>query len=47
MRSSNRVGSFVVEASDINDLIVRVSRCLNRIGIIDVKGNNMFYLPNC
>lgn len=47
MRSSNRVGSFIVQASDINDLNARVSRCLNRIGIIDVKGNNVFCLSNC
>ena len=46
MRSGNRVGSFVVEASDINELNERVSHCLNRIGIIDVKGNNMLYLPS-
>ena len=46
MRSSNRVGAFVVEAADVDELNRRVSQSLSQIGIIDVNGNNMIYLPN-
>lgn len=45
MRSSNRVGSFIVEASSIEELRERVKYCLNSVGVIDEKGNNMILLP--
>lgn len=45
MRSSNRVGSFIVEASSIGELRERVKYCLNSVGVIDEKGNNMILLP--
>lgn len=41
MRSSNRVGSFVVEASSISELNERVIYCMNKVGVIDVEGENM------
>lgn len=41
MRSSNRVGSFVVEASSISELNERVSYCMNKVVVIDVEGENM------
>lgn len=44
MRSSNRVGSFVVEASSIDELNERVNYCFNRVGVMDEKGNNMILL---
>lgn len=45
MRSSNRVGSFIVEANSIDELRERVKYCLNSVGVIDEKGNNMILLP--
>lgn len=45
MRSSNRVGSFIVEASSIEELRERVKYCLNSVGVIDEKGDNMILLP--
>jgi len=41
MRSSNRVGSFVVEASSIKELNERVKYCMDNVGVIDVEGENM------
>lgn len=41
MRSSDRVGAFVVEASSLYELNERVNRCLNRVEIIDDKGHDM------
>ena len=45
MRSSNRVGSFIVEASSMSELNDRVNCCMNSVGVIDDKGNNMILLP--
>ena len=45
MRSSNRVGSFIVEASSLSELNERVDYCMNSVGVIDDKGNNMILLP--
>lgn len=41
MRSSNRVGSFVVEASEIDELNEKVCRCMDSVGVIDTNGNNV------
>lgn len=40
MRSSNRIGSFVVEASTLEELCRKVDECLNKIRIVDQLGNN-------
>lgn len=45
MRSSNRVGSFVVEASSIEELGERVFFCLRKVGVMDEDGNNRILLP--
>ena len=45
MRSSNRVGSFIVEAASLDELNERVKYCMNSVGIIDDKGNNMILQP--
>ena len=45
MRSSNRVGSFIVEAASLDELNESVKYCMNSIGIIDDKGNNMILQP--
>lgn len=45
LRSGNRVGSFVVEAPTLMKLNERVSHCLNQIGVIDEKGNDMLFIP--
>lgn len=45
MRSSNRVGSFIVEAASLDELNERVKCCMNSVGIIDDKGNNMILQP--
>ena len=45
MRSSNRVGSFIVEAASLDELNERVNICMNSVGIIDDKGNNMILRP--
>lgn len=45
MRSSNRVGSFVVEASSIDELNNKVSYCMENVEAIDVNGANMLYRP--
>ena len=45
MRSSNRVGSFVVVASSIDELNKKVSYCLENVRVIDVNGDNMIHCP--
>lgn len=45
MRSSNRVGSFVVNASTIDELHKKTSYCLENIEVIDINGNNMLLIP--
>lgn len=45
MRSSNRVGSFVVEASSIDELNKKVSYCLENVRVLDVNGEDMTYRP--
>lgn len=45
MRSSNRVGSFIVESASLDELNERVKYCMDSVGIIDVKGNNMILQP--
>ena len=45
MRSSNRVGSFVVEASSFSKLEERVDYCMKKVGVIDDKGENMILHP--
>lgn len=39
MCSSNRVGSFIVEAASLDELNERVKCCMDSVGIIDDKGN--------
>ena len=46
MRSSNRVASFIVEATDLDELRKNISLCLGYVKVIDDKGNNMAILPN-
>ena len=41
LRSSNRVGSFVVEASSIGELNERVQYCMDTVRVIDTTGENM------
>lgn len=45
MRSSNRVGSFVVEASSIDELNIKVGYCLENVRVMDVNGDDMTYRP--
>ena len=45
MRSSNRVGSFIIEASSVDELNEIVNYSMNRVGVIDEKGNNTILLP--
>lgn len=45
LRSSNRVGSFIVEAASLDELNENVKYCLNSVGIIDDKGNNVIFRP--
>ena len=45
MRSSNRVGSFIVEAASLDELNESVKCCMNSVGIIDDKGNNVILKP--
>ncbi|MBR1631197.1 MAG: ATP-grasp domain-containing protein [Paludibacteraceae bacterium] len=40
MRSSNRVGAFVVEGVSKEDLEHKINTCLKRIEVIDMHGNN-------
>lgn len=44
MRSSNRVGSFIVDASSIDELNKRTNCCLSRVGVLDENGHNMILL---
>lgn len=46
MRSSNRVGSCVVEGNDMDELQERVSRFYSLVKVIDIHGNNMAILPS-
>ncbi len=46
MRSSNRVGAFIIEASSVEELNKKVSYCLSNIAVIDEEGVNMILLPN-
>ena len=46
MRSSNRVASFIVEATDLNELQKHISLCLNSVKVIDSDGNNVAIMPN-
>ena len=45
MRSSNRVGSFVVEAESIEELNEKVNRCVNDLKVIDNNGANQMVFP--
>ena len=45
MRSSNRVGSFVVEASSVRELNERVGYCMDNVRVVDIEGNNMILRP--
>ncbi len=45
MRSSNRVGSFILEAETIQELQERLAVCRSRISVIDNKGNNVAIMP--
>ena len=45
MRSGNRVGSFVVEASSICELSEKVDYCMDHILLIDDKGENVLLHP--
>ena len=45
MRSSNRVGSFVIEGSTIEELNVKVNKCMNDLGVIDNNGFNQMIFP--
>lgn len=46
MRSSNRVGSFVVEAPSIEGLRERVEICMERVCVIDSVGNDTTLRPS-
>lgn len=41
LRSSNRVGSFIVSGKDAKELEKKIIICLNRIKIIDTEGKDM------
>ncbi len=45
MRSSNRVGSFILEAETMQELQERLAVCRSRISVIDNKGNNVAIMP--
>ena len=45
MRSSNRVGSYILEAETMHELQERLAVCINRIKVIDNKGNNVAIMP--
>lgn len=45
MRSSNRVGSFILEAETMQELQDRLTVCISRIKVIDNKGNNVAITP--
>jgi len=46
MRSSNRVGSCVVEGRTMEELQERLTRFYNHVKVIDINGNNMAIMPN-
>ena len=46
MRSSNRVASYIVEASDMTEMRKLLSLCLDRIKVLDIDGNNVTLKPN-
>ena len=46
MRSSNRVASFVLEASTMRVLQNHLTLCLKRVKVIDSKGQNVAIMPN-
>ena len=46
MRSTNRVVSFIVEATDLNELQNHVSLCLDRVKVIDCEGHDVAIMPN-
>ncbi len=45
MRSSNRVGSYIVEAQSVNELNERIKCCLDNVRVLDMNGNNMILFP--
>lgn len=45
MRSGNRVGSFVVQATTIDELNYKVDYCMDKVGVIDINGDNMILRP--
>ncbi len=45
MRSSNRIGSYIVEASTIKELNERVEYCMSIVGVVDTNGNNVILHP--
>ena len=40
MRSSNRIGSFIVEAESVEELKRKTSTCADIIKVIDANGKN-------
>lgn len=46
MRSSNRVASFIVAATNLDELKDNISLCLRYVRVIDENGNNMAIMPN-
>ncbi len=46
MRSSNRVASFIVEASNLEELKNNISLCLGFVKVIDSEGDNVAIMPN-
>ena len=46
MRSSNRVGSCVVEGRTMEELQQRLSRFYSHVKVVDINGNNMAIMPN-
>ena len=45
LRSSNRVASFVLEASSIGELKEKVKKCMSNLGVIDNNGMNQMIFP--
>ena len=41
MRSSNRIGSFIIEADSLKSLNEKIHICTNRIKVMDKNGDNM------
>ncbi len=46
MRSTNRVGSCVVEGNSIEELQAKLSRIFSCVKVIDIHGNNMALMPS-